>query len=101
MTWNMKKRVIKLNSRPVFFGMPWNLPRSRKMIGRSIVRTTSRTGGRIPFVFTKVKISAPPTKKSTHRNNADHWARKMADPTKEFHRLADEVHVRYDTDEGH
>jgi hypothetical protein len=44
----MKYRVIKLNSRPVYLGIPSNFARSLRKMGRSIMRTASRTGGRIP-----------------------------------------------------
>jgi hypothetical protein len=52
MTWNRKKRDIKLSSTPVFFGMPWNLAKSRRTMGRSMVSTASSTGGRIPYATT-------------------------------------------------
>lgn len=50
-TWNKKNRVIKLNSRPVYLGMPSNLANSRNTIGRSIMSTASSTGGRIPLMM--------------------------------------------------
>jgi hypothetical protein len=48
MNKKMKYRVIKLNSKPVYFGIPSNLARSLRIIGRSIMRSARRTGGRIP-----------------------------------------------------
>lgn len=44
----MKNLVINESSSPDSLGMPSNLARSRSTIGRSIIRTVSRTGGRIP-----------------------------------------------------
>ena len=48
MTKKTKYLVIKLNSKPVYFGMPSNLAKSLKIIGRSIIRTARSTGGSIP-----------------------------------------------------
>jgi hypothetical protein len=48
MTWKMKNLVIKESSSPDLLGMPSNLARRRSTIGRSIIRTASKTGGRIP-----------------------------------------------------
>jgi hypothetical protein len=47
-TRKQKYLVIKDSSKPVYFGMPSNLARSLKTIGRSAMRTASKTGGRIP-----------------------------------------------------
>jgi len=51
MTWKMKKRDIRESSSPVYFGMPSNLARRRKMMGSSIIRTASNTGGRMPAMM--------------------------------------------------
>jgi len=43
-----KYLVIKESSKPVYLGIPSNLARSLRMIGRRAIRTASRNGGRIP-----------------------------------------------------
>lgn len=45
----MKNRLIKDSSTPVFLGMPSNLAKRRSTIGSSIIRTASKTGGKIPY----------------------------------------------------
>jgi hypothetical protein len=44
----MKNLVINESSNPDLFGIPSNLASRRRTIGRSIMRTASRTGGKIP-----------------------------------------------------
>lgn len=48
-TWKMKNLLIKDSSKPVFFGIPSKRASRRRMIGKSIMRTARRTGGRIPY----------------------------------------------------
>jgi hypothetical protein len=48
MTWKMKNLVINKSSRPDLLGIPSNLASRRSTIGRSIIKTARRTGGKIP-----------------------------------------------------
>jgi hypothetical protein len=100
MTWNMKKRDIKLSSTPVLFGMPWNLARSRRMMGRSIMSTASSTGGRIPFATTGQK-GFTRKESCTYGNDANNRRGKIANPSKKWNSLAKATNVGDETNDRH